>query len=118
MPRPDSRQSAVGLSAITPTSNAGTVTRLLGDQDPVDRDELTELLVDALSGLSEMDPNASLTGDDRLLMSKWLDGEPVAAMADIVPGDPQEVTRYIEEVFSYLLPWGISALSAHCRPRG
>ena len=89
-------------------ANAETVAKLLCGQVPVDRDELAELLVEALSGLSEMEPDADLASDKQLLMSKWLDGDPVATIS-MASDKPEEVTRYIEEVFSYLLPWGISA---------
>ena len=107
--------SSTGLSSVSclllsqhVKENASAVTRALGEQGQVGRDELTELLLDALSELPEMEPEADLTGDERLLMSKWLDGESVA-MISMVSDKPEDVTRYIEEVFSYLLPWGISA---------
>ncbi len=108
--------ASTGLSSVScaslsqhATDNAALVRRLLAQTPELELEELTDVLVAAVGGLTEMEPDASLTCDERLLMASWLDGEPVAAISQTLSGDPQQVTRYIEEVFANLLPWGVSA---------
>ena len=107
--------ASTGLSSVScrilsdhALSHASDVSQLLTDQS-TPLTELTDLQVEALSGLSEMESDSSWTGDDRSLMALWLEGNPVAEIASALNGESQEITRYIEEAFSYLLPWGISA---------
>lgn len=85
-----------------------TIRKLLTDES-CHLTTLTDLYVEALDGLSEMEAASSWTGDDRMLMELWLDGRPVFEIAETVDSEPQYINRYIEEVFHYLFPWGVSA---------
>jgi superfamily II DNA/RNA helicase len=74
-----------------------------------DRDDLLDMVLAGLAEVEEMETRAELPVDTRELLSAWIDGTPVHVMADRFElGDPQEVTEYIEDAFSYRLPWGVS----------
>lgn len=91
-------------------SNLPQLARLVVDGDLGDRDELIDLLLGGLAEVREMEPRAALPVDTGELLASWLDGEPVKAISDRMKiEDPQEATEYIEDAFSYRLPWGSSA---------
>jgi len=91
------------------SANASRVTALIAGSDLGDRDELVDLLLNGLAEVREMEPRAALPVDTRELLSSWLDGEPVKSIADRLDiEDPQDATEYIEDAFSYRLPWGAS----------
>ena len=86
------------------------LSRLLADSDLGDRSEIVDLLVDGLTGVREMEPRSELAVDSRELLNLWLDGTSVHEIARTLEiDDAQDATEYIEDVFSYRLPWGISS---------
>jgi superfamily II DNA/RNA helicase len=90
-------------SALTVVENL-----VSGDASP-DREELLDLLLAGLAEVREMEPRAAVRLDSRDLLSSWIDGESVRDVANRAGLDPQDLTEYIEDAFSYRLPWGISA---------
>ena len=91
------------LSSLLPSAGYGEV------------DDLTELLLEGLSSVEEMQPRSAYTGSVRDLLLGWLEGRTVAEdLAQSEGGD--DVSRFIEEIFTYLLPWGTTAylrIAAH-----
>ena len=69
-----------------------------------------DLVLDGLAEVSEMESRAAVSVDARELLSAWISGEPVKTICnDFSVDDPQEVTEFIEDAFSYRLPWGVSS---------
>ncbi len=69
-----------------------------------------DLVLDGLAEVSEMEPRAAVSVDSRELLSAWISGKPVKKICDeFIVEDPQEVTEFIEDAFSYRLPWGVSS---------
>lgn len=80
------------------------------DGDLGDREELLDLIIGGLAEVREMEPRAALPVDTRILLSMWVDGTPVREIArEVHVEDAQDVTEYIEDAFSYRLPWGASS---------
>jgi superfamily II DNA/RNA helicase len=83
--------------------------------------ELISIMLNGISGLNEMQPRRAYDGDYEQLTLEWISGQSVPAIAAnmTLPGNEAEVgatARAIEEVTSYLFPWGFSAylqLAAH-----
>ena len=71
--------------------------------------ELLEVLMDVLSQLWEMAPRELLSGYEAIVLAQWIEGLPIPDIASAAKIDPQELTRYIEDVYSYRMPWGTSA---------
>jgi len=89
-------------------THARTIAHLLADADYGDVDELAGLLLEGLGTLEEMQPRTAYGGETRGLLARWLEGRPVAE--EVAEGaEAEDVSRFIEESFAYLLPWGISA---------
>jgi superfamily II DNA/RNA helicase len=84
-----------------------TLTRLLAAADYGDLGELATLLLEGLGNLEEMQPRSAYAGNIHDLLARWLEGRPVAE--EVAEATATEsVSRFIEEYFAYLLPWGIS----------
>ena len=78
--------------------------------------EAMELLIDAVASCSEMTPRRDIDASYLDVLRGWLNGEPVADIAQSLDTDPITLTRFIEDLFGYRLPWGISAylqIAAH-----
>ena len=107
--------SATGLrtrSCLAIVEHIGANRDRLGNLLPTaaydDTDALSELLLDGLSGVDEMQPRAAYSGSTRDLLRGWLEGRSVAdELARTTPTD--DVSRFIEEFFTYLLPWGTTS---------
>ncbi len=69
-----------------------------------------DLVLEGLAGVSEMEPISAVSIDARELLSVWISGEAVKKICDaFIVEDPQDVTEFIEDAFSYRLPWGVSS---------
>ena len=55
-----------------------------------------------------MEPRAAIDVDTRQVLTRWCDATPVHDIAEELDEDPQKLTEYVEDYFSYRLPWGIS----------
>jgi superfamily II DNA/RNA helicase len=89
--------------------------------DPTRLPELIAIMLNGISGINEMQPRRAYDGDYEQLTLEWISGQPIAAIAAnmALPESGVNVgatARAIEEVASYLFPWGFSAylqLAAH-----
>ncbi len=89
-------------------ANEAAVEKLLGDPDS-DLDHILDLMLDGLA-VSEMEPRAAASVDTRVLLSEWISGKRVTKICDALGvDDSQNLTEYVEDAFSYRLPWGVSA---------
>ena len=73
--------------------------------------DLTDLLLDGTTGIDEMQPDSEYPGDTRGLFTAWLEGMAIDQLRSTFasPASPvEDLTRFIEEFFGYLLPWGFS----------
>jgi hypothetical protein len=61
----------------------------------------------------------SFIGDIKELLRKWIEGLNVSDIInnlELIDTKPEELSKYMEEMFSFLLPWGITAfirIAAH-----
>lgn len=85
-----------------------TLSRLFAVGGIGDRDELVGLSLSAARPVREMLTNAPDIGSVEEAISMWLDGEPVSHMATAIDVAPLDLTRFIEDVFVYRLPWVVS----------
>ena len=47
-------------------------------------------------------------GGIEVALALWLDGLSVSQMSDELDQDPSIVTRFVEDMYSYRLPWGLA----------
>ncbi len=81
-----------------------------------DRASMLELLIDGVVGLREMESSAPDVGGVVTPLWLWLDGMNVAEISGVLEQDSAHVTRFIEEMYAYRLPWGLAAytrIAAH-----
>ncbi len=77
--------------------------------------DLIARILDGLAGVPEMHPERPFDGNYDELVMEWISGLAVPEIAqrltppDQAPMDIAALARAIEEIASYLLPWGISA---------
>ncbi len=85
-------------------------------------DDVVSLVLDGLRGISEMQAQRAFTGNYDELVMNWLRGHSVPEIAqrlappDQAPLSVADLARVLEEMASYLLPWGFSAylqIAAH-----
>jgi superfamily II DNA/RNA helicase len=77
--------------------------------------DLVALLLDGLSGVPEVHPERPFTGNYDELVMEWISGVSVPQISknlappDQDPFDVAALARVIEEMSTYLFPWGFSA---------
>ena len=78
------------------------------DFDSVDR--LNHLALEASLQLPEAVTNVDITGDPEELLRLWLEGRPIDEIARVLDATDslEDLSRYVEELFGYLLPWIVS----------
>jgi len=90
-------------------ANEAAVEKLLDDPGS-DLNHVLDLLFDGLAEVSEMEPRAAASVDTRVLLSEWISGKQIKTICDAFGvDDSQKLTEYVEDAFSYRLPWGVSA---------
>ena len=107
-----SSSSCLTLSQFVDTHEDVLRTLLLGAVYD-DLEELNRLVIEASLPLSEAQTNTGFPGDVEALLGLWVTGRPINEISKQVlePTDSEEqLTRYIEELFGYRLPWIVSAL--------
>lgn len=82
---------------------------LLANGSYDDVPEILAVLLQGLSRLDQMQPRSSYSGSHPDLLEFWMSGRPVGDAVREFAGDGEDVSRFIEEYFAYLLPWGISS---------
>ena len=78
-----------------------------------DLESLNGLVIDSSLGLPEAQTVTVFSGDLESLLGFWVSGYPIEEIAERVLGDTdsrEQLSRYIEELFGYRLPWIVSAL--------
>jgi hypothetical protein len=78
---------------------------------PAQLDEMINLLLPMCLVLSEMQPARPFSGSYRDLLRRWIDGTEIR---DLIlefgeqAGSPEALGRFMDDLFCYRLPWGIS----------
>jgi ERCC4-related helicase len=88
--------------------NRVEVKQLISEAGYGEINDLLRLILDGLSGVEEMQPRSAYGGNVHDLLVRWLEGRPVADELAAM-GEGEDVSRFIEEYFTYLLPWGTTA---------
>jgi len=73
-----------------------------------DRAVVLENLLDGIVRLREMTSTTPDIGGIEVALALWLDGVSVSQMSDELDQDPSIVTRFVEDMYSYRLPWGLA----------
>ena len=89
-------------------ANVVVTSRMLAHAGLSEREDLLDLLLEAMSEIREMEPRAALPIDTRALLTGWCNAELVRDLAQQFGADPQAITEFIEDAFSYRLPWGVT----------
>ena len=73
---------------------------------------LNHLAIEASLQLPEAETTVDYTGDPEELLRLWLEGRPIDEIARNLGATDslEKLSRYVEELFGYLLPWIISGL--------
>ena len=94
--------------------NQGKLTDLLKNAGPSEVDDMATLFLDGCLSISEMRPEREFGGSYSELLQLWLSG---AGITEIVSefgeqtASLEELAKFIDDLFGYRLPWGISALT-------
>ena len=99
-------------------TNVGKLRNLLFNAGYDDLELLNHLVLDASLQLPEAQTTTDFAGDPEVLLGLWLDGMSITEIVEHSPDDTdsvERISRYIEELFGYRLPWIISALLRICK---
>ena len=94
-------------------ANADKLRDLLFNAGYDDLESLNHLVLDASLQLPEAETTTAFAGDSEVLLGHWLDGMSIKEIVKSTPDDTdsvESISRYVEELFGYRLPWIISAL--------
>ena len=94
-------------------ANANKLRDLLINAGYDDLESLNHLVLNASLQLPEAQTTTDFAGDPEALLGLWLDGMSINEIVENVLDDTdsvERISRYIEELFGYRLPWIISAL--------
>ncbi len=111
--------SATGLSSRSAqaisdycTDDQDALRSLISGEGFTEMASLLQLALDACEFLPEMEPSSSFGGSQFELLQAWVSGASMAELVDRFGGEVaerQDLGRFIDEYFSYLMPWGLSA---------
>lgn len=87
--------------------NAAAVAAVLRGEER-DRALMLQQLLDGTVGLREMASTAPDVGGLEAPLALWLDGVAVSEISGELGEDPADVTRFIEDMYVYRLPWGLA----------
>jgi helicase len=120
VPDPDRRRlfSTTGLSSVSceqilryVLDHRAEVADLFERANLADLQPISDLLLEGVVGIDEMQSDLSHTADTRQVVDLWLRGTPVASIATQANEEGvEDLARFVEEYAAYLLPWGVSAL--------
>jgi len=94
-------------------ANTNELRDLLFNAGYDDLESLNHLVLDASLQLSESETTIAFAGDPEVLLGLWLEGMSIKKIVKNTPDDTdsvERISRYIEDLFGYRLPWIISAL--------
>jgi hypothetical protein len=120
--------SSTGLSSHSCISirshvleNRDILSALLQNED-TDITDLLHMALPTCLSLPEMQSSREVSADHTELVLSWLRGTDIRRIIEefaTSSGEASEIGRFIDELFSYLLPWGLSAyLSIGCKVLG
>jgi helicase len=92
--------------------NEVSVRRVLSLDGRASVNDLLSLMVPPTLQLQEMQTRYTFAGNNTDLLDAWTGGVEIAALGASFGDDsrnPENFARYIEDLFSYRLPWGLSA---------
>jgi superfamily II DNA/RNA helicase len=69
---------------------------------------ILDLMVEGVLGLIEMTTTAPDVGGVRNVLDLWLSGSGVANISGELGVDATDLSRFIDDMFAYRLPWGLS----------
>ena len=110
--------SATGLSSVSceemrryVLDHRAEISDLFERANLADLQALSDLMLEGVTGLDEMQSDVSHTADTRQVVDLWLRGTPVSEIASQLEDEGvEDLSRFVEEYASYLLPWGVSGL--------
>lgn len=88
-------------------ANTGAIGEVLQGQLD-NRALMLQRLIDGTIELREMSSTAPDIGGLESPLALWLDGVAVSSISAELGEDPADVTRYVEDMFAYRLPWGLA----------
>ena len=94
-------------------AHQGELRKLILNANYDDLESLHRLVIEASLHLPEAQTTTGFGGDVDVLLGLWVEGNSIADLAaHVVDADEstEQLSRYIEELFGYRLPWIISAL--------
>jgi len=83
---------------------------LMGEETTVDKE--IEFVFSCCMSLPEMQPRYDFDGSYEDLLKSWVDGTDMSAILGTFSNDamsPEQLGRFIDDLFGYRLPWGVSA---------
>jgi hypothetical protein len=90
--------------------SAERLTALFDDPTAESQKGVLQTIIANITTLEEMADANGYAGDFGELVQQWVDGLTVSELADdMADGSSDDVARTIEQVLTYLLPWGCSA---------
>jgi replicative superfamily II helicase len=108
-----SSESCVKLSSYI-RENSGKIADLLRNAGPANLDELATLFLNGCLEISEMKPEQEFGGSYEKLLLSWLQGFSVRQIISEFGAEQmtslEDLAKFIEDLFEYRLPWGLSAL--------
>ena len=77
-----------------------------------DLERLNGLIIEVSLPLPEAQTNSAFSGDPEVLLDLWLQGKPIQDIYKLTSAtDPvEQLSRYIQDLFGYRLPWIISGM--------
>ena len=94
-------QNAVELRQLLLTANYGRL------------EQLNHLVIDCGLQLPEAQTVTGFGGDSEVLLGLWMDGHPLDKIAELAldaDDSKEQLSRHIEELFGFRLPWIVSAI--------
>jgi replicative superfamily II helicase len=93
--------------------NGVRIKHLLKNAGPTDVNEIASIFLSGCINISEMRPEREFGGSYEALLLSWLKGTSVPQIVAEFSGQVtslEELAKFIEDLFEYRLPWGLSAL--------
>lgn len=109
--------SSTGLSSTSCLSlkefietHASKIKEFIENPNTENNFEFITMIVSALSKVTEMEPTSNFDGNVSELLKKWISGNGInEIISEEYDQDKTKITKFIEEYFGILLPWGISS---------
>lgn len=102
--------SSRGCAAIADhiSANEPALRVLAAGQGEGQRASMTDLLIEGLSSVTEMDPRYQVEVDERQLRLRWLEARSLSEISEELSIEALRVSQFVEDYYVYRLPWGVS----------